>query len=53
MSWLIIGLYLTFISKILEKVVEEYINSFIEENHIMEEFQSGFRTVSKLLYENN
>lgn len=30
-------------SEILEKVVAAQINSFLKENHIMEEFQSGFR----------
>lgn len=35
---------LPFISKILEKIVSIQINSFLKENNIMEEFQSGFRT---------
>ena len=34
---------LPFISKILEKIVSVQINSFLEENNILEEFQSGFR----------
>ena len=35
---------LPFISKILEKIVSVQINSFLKENNIMEELQSGFRT---------
>ena len=35
---------LPFISKILEKIVSVQINSFLKENNILEEFQSGFRT---------
>ena len=34
---------LPFISKILEKIVSMQINSFLKENNILEEFQSGFR----------
>lgn len=34
---------LPFISKVLEKIVATQINSFLTENNILEEFQSGFR----------